>query len=40
MERFTFPDGSSVANLICKNGSWMPTRSDWISIPDCERTSA
>lgn len=36
MEHFTFPDGSSVANLICKNGSWMPTRSDWVSIPDCE----
>ncbi|KAL0131073.1 hypothetical protein PUN28_002574 [Cardiocondyla obscurior] len=36
MEHFTFPDGSMVANLICKNGNWMPTRSDWINIPDCE----
>ncbi|XP_070162344.1 hemocytin isoform X2 [Polyergus mexicanus] len=36
MKHFTFPDSSSVANLICKNGSWKPTRSDWVSIPDCE----
>ncbi|EFN85665.1 Hemocytin [Harpegnathos saltator] len=36
MKNFTFPDGSSVANLICKNGSWKPTRDDWVSIPDCE----
>ncbi|KAL6266408.1 hypothetical protein P5V15_003260 [Pogonomyrmex californicus] len=36
MKQFTFPDGSSVANLICKDGSWKPTRNDWVSIPDCE----
>ncbi|XP_014469310.1 PREDICTED: hemocytin isoform X2 [Dinoponera quadriceps] len=36
MKNFTFPDGSSIANLICKDGSWKPTRGDWISIPDCE----
>ncbi|XP_026667953.1 hemocytin isoform X2 [Ceratina calcarata] len=32
---FIFPDGTTVTNLICKNGNWQPTREDWVSIPDC-----
>ncbi|XP_043601962.1 hemocytin isoform X2 [Bombus pyrosoma] len=36
MKNFTFPDGTSVTNLMCKNGNWKPTREDWVSIPDCE----
>lgn len=31
-----FPDGSSITNLICKNGNWEPSRADWTSVPDCE----
>ncbi|XP_012135564.1 hemolectin [Megachile rotundata] len=36
MKNFTFPDGTSVTNLMCKNGNWEPTREDWVSVPDCE----
>ncbi|KAG7205161.1 hypothetical protein KM043_018256 [Ampulex compressa] len=36
MKNFTFPDGSSVANMICKNANWVPTRPDWVTIPACE----
>ncbi|XP_066594945.1 hemocytin-like [Prorops nasuta] len=36
IKNFVFPDGSSVANLECKNGSWEPTKSNWVSIPDCQ----
>ncbi|KOX75564.1 Hemocytin [Melipona quadrifasciata] len=36
IKNFTFPDGTSVTNLICKNGNWEPTRKDWVSIPNCE----
>ncbi|KAK2585761.1 hypothetical protein KPH14_010370 [Odynerus spinipes] len=35
LDNFVYPDGSSVANLVCKNGNWVPTRTDWVSIPDC-----
>ncbi|XP_043682227.1 hemocytin isoform X2 [Vespula pensylvanica] len=35
LENFVYPDGSAVANLVCKNGNWVPTRTDWVSIPDC-----
>ncbi|XP_046603352.1 hemocytin isoform X1 [Neodiprion virginianus] len=31
-----FPDGSGITNLICKDGNWLPTRTDWVSVPDCE----
>ncbi|PSN34510.1 hypothetical protein C0J52_13394 [Blattella germanica] len=33
---FVFPGGSSVANMVCRDGNWVPTRSDWNSIPDCQ----
>ncbi|XP_043259225.1 hemocytin isoform X1 [Colletes gigas] len=36
MKNFTFPDGTSITNLICKNGNWIPTRQDWVSVPNCE----
>nr|XP_034190302.1 hemocytin [Osmia lignaria] len=36
MKNFTFPDGSAVTNLICKDGNWEPTKEDWVSVPDCE----
>ncbi|XP_011303247.1 hemocytin [Fopius arisanus] len=35
MDGFTFPDGSSVSNINCREGNWVPSRSDWPSIPDC-----
>ncbi|XP_069683352.1 hemocytin isoform X2 [Periplaneta americana] len=31
-----FPDGSAVANMICREGTWVPSRSEWKSIPDCQ----
>ncbi|XP_071447163.1 hemocytin-like [Hetaerina americana] len=31
-----FPDGTSITNMICKDGSWIPSRPDWVSVPDCE----
>lgn len=36
---YTFPDGSSITNMICKDGEWAPSRSDQTSIPDCKRKS-
>ncbi|KZC09215.1 Hemocytin [Dufourea novaeangliae] len=36
LKNFTFPDGTSITNLICNNGDWVPTRHDWVSVPDCE----
>lgn len=35
MPGFTFPDNSSITNMNCKEGSWVPTRTDWLSISDC-----
>ncbi|XP_078043521.1 hemolectin [Augochlora pura] len=36
MKNFTFPDGTSITNLLCKNGDWVPSKQDWVSVPDCE----
>ncbi|XP_044006095.1 hemocytin [Aphidius gifuensis] len=33
---FVYPDGSSVANLECRNGNWIAMRNDWVTIPDCQ----
>lgn len=33
----TFPDGSSITNMICKNGEWAPSRADQTFVPDCSR---
>ncbi|XP_068082174.1 hemocytin [Anabrus simplex] len=33
---YQFPDGSSITNLICRDGNWVPTRSSWVTLPDCE----
>lgn len=30
-----FPDGSEIANLVCKDGQWIPTKQKWASLPDC-----
>ncbi|KAJ8683258.1 hypothetical protein QAD02_019050 [Eretmocerus hayati] len=38
LDQFVFPDGSSVANLVCKYGDWQPTKSNWVTIPDCQPT--
>ena len=38
MKGYRFPDGTSVLNLACKNGDWMPTRPELTSIPDCQPT--
>lgn len=34
---YTFPDGTSITNMICKDGEWTPSRSDQSFIPDCQR---
>ncbi|KDR23192.1 Hemocytin, partial [Zootermopsis nevadensis] len=31
-----FPDGSAIANMICRDGTWIPSQPEWKSIPDCE----
>ncbi|XP_025836285.1 hemocytin [Agrilus planipennis] len=36
LEGHQFPDGSQITNLMCENGMWMPTRQDWVTVPDCE----
>uniref|UniRef100_A0AAR5QHC1 Hemocytin n=1 Tax=Dendroctonus ponderosae TaxID=77166 RepID=A0AAR5QHC1_DENPD len=33
-----FPDGSSIATLICNNGFWLPGKAQWAAIPDCKAT--
>lgn len=32
-----FPDGSSITNLNCKNGDWVPARPEQSAVPDCQR---
>lgn len=39
MEDHEFPDGSQIANLICKDGQWVPSKTKWSSVPDCAGTS-
>lgn len=34
---YTFPDGSSITNMICKDGQWASSRANQTSIPNCER---
>ncbi|XP_049862899.1 hemocytin [Schistocerca gregaria] len=36
LDHHQFPDGSSVANLVCKEGDWVPAKPDWVQVPDCE----
>lgn len=31
-----FPDGSTITNMICKDGSWKPSRENWPAVPDCQ----
>ncbi|KAG8236358.1 hypothetical protein J437_LFUL016578 [Ladona fulva] len=31
-----FPDGSTFTNMVCKDGNWVPSRPDWVTVPDCE----
>ncbi|XP_031619378.1 hemocytin isoform X2 [Contarinia nasturtii] len=35
---YTFPDGSSITNMMCENGEWKPSRPDQTFIPDCQPT--
>ncbi|XP_063233046.1 hemocytin isoform X2 [Bacillus rossius redtenbacheri] len=37
-EHHRFPDGSSVTNMLCKDGVWTPARPDWVSVPSCKPT--
>lgn len=32
-----FPDGSAIANMICRDGTWIPSQPEWKNIPDCLR---
>lgn len=34
---YRFPDGTTVTNVVCKDGDWKPTRGDWPTVPDCQR---
>lgn len=36
MKGHQFPDGSAIANMVCKDGNWLPSKEQWASIPDCE----
>uniref|UniRef100_A0A1B0D0P6 Uncharacterized protein n=1 Tax=Phlebotomus papatasi TaxID=29031 RepID=A0A1B0D0P6_PHLPP len=33
---YRFPDGTTVTNVVCKDGDWKPTRGDWPTVPDCQ----
>lgn len=33
---YRFPDGSSVTNMVCSEGRWVPTRKELAAIPDCQ----
>ncbi|VEN53729.1 unnamed protein product, partial [Callosobruchus maculatus] len=33
-----FPDGSDIAQMVCNNGMWVPTKDKWVAIPDCQPT--
>lgn len=35
MDGYQFPDSSNVANVFCKNGSWVPGKVEWSTVPDC-----
>ncbi|GLH02043.1 Hemocytin [Gryllus bimaculatus] len=37
-EGHKFPDGSQITNLVCRDGTWSPSRKDWSSVPDCQPT--
>ncbi len=32
-----FPDGSSSLNLLCVEGNWVSTNSEWTTVPECIR---
>lgn len=34
---YRFPDGTSITNMVCKDGQWKTARSELASIPDCQR---
>lgn len=34
---YRFPDGSTVTNMVCKNGDWTPSKADWNTVPNCQR---
>ncbi|XP_046389468.1 hemocytin isoform X2 [Ischnura elegans] len=31
-----FPDGTTITSMTCKEGVWIPSRPEWLSVPDCE----
>ncbi|KAG4071830.1 hypothetical protein HA402_005991 [Bradysia odoriphaga] len=33
---YRFPDGTSVTNMVCSEGRWVPTRKELAAIPDCQ----
>ncbi|XP_059615285.1 hemocytin [Phlebotomus argentipes] len=33
---YRFPDGTTVSNVVCRDGEWKPTRGDWSTVPDCQ----
>lgn len=33
---YKFPDGSTAANLVCRDGVWVPGRAELAALPDCE----
>lgn len=39
MKGHQFPDGSAITNMLCKDGTWMPSRADWVTVPNCQGTT-
>uniref|UniRef100_A0A7G3AKI1 Putative hemolectin isoform b n=1 Tax=Lutzomyia longipalpis TaxID=7200 RepID=A0A7G3AKI1_LUTLO len=33
---YRFPDGTTVTNVVCREGEWTPKRGDWPTVPDCQ----
>ncbi|PNF36643.1 hypothetical protein B7P43_G19101, partial [Cryptotermes secundus] len=31
-----FPDGSAIANMVCREGAWIPSQPELKTIPDCQ----
>lgn len=37
MRGFQFPDGSGIANIECRNGQWVHSKTGLAKMPDCGR---
>jgi len=37
MEGHRFPGGLKITNILCQEGTWVPRKTEWQTVPDCER---